>query len=65
MDIDPKKNYERRMTGEVFTGVQLNNLRQMSKEARGLIALSFALDLIVETDKPATHPGTKYGPAEA
>jgi hypothetical protein len=60
-NINPSNNYERIDNSDVFTGQQLLNLLEIaSPDMQAVILLG-----CMPTDKPPTHPGTKYGPAEA
>jgi len=58
-NIRPDKNYERIGTGDVFTGQQILNLLELAQPAMQAILL---LSIWV-TDKPATNPKSRYGPA--
>ena len=58
-NIDPNKNYERISNGDVFTGKQIINLLELSKDSSALKAI-ILLD-IHETDKPAMKPKSQYG----
>jgi len=58
-NIDPKQNYERLSNGDVFTGWQVLNLLELSKpEMQAIILLD-----VVQTERPASHPESKYGVA--
>ena len=58
-NIDPKKNYERLSNGDVFTGQQVLNLLELSG-TKPMMQAIILLD-VVATEKPATHPESKYG----
>lgn len=56
-NIDPKKNYRRLQTDQVFTGRQILNLLKIANKAmQAIILLGLA-----ETDEPATNPSSDYG----